>query len=131
MSKIIFITSEKELNLEKYGIEQVFPNNYTYSHFPCLKGKKYVYNFENFNKSVSFKKFIGELISCVEKDNNIVFLVCEETDNKQEIDMFNNNFQNRYLINICEDDGKLYDLIYKLENNALLPSSEYSLFLEG
>lgn len=130
MSKVIFITSEKKINLSSYGIEQIMPNDYTYSIFPCLKDKKYIYDFENFNNSVSFKEFVTKLINHVQKDNNIVFLVCEETTDKQEINLFNKNLKNRYIINLSEDKSKLYDLIYRLENNSLIASSEYSFTID-
>ena len=130
MSQIVFITSEKEIDLTSYGIKKITPNDNLYSIFPCLKNKNFIYDFDSFNHTVIYKEFINNLIKHVEKDNNIVFLVCWETNNKETISMFNDNIQNEYFINLNEDDSKLYDLIYRIENNSLLTSSAYSFSID-
>lgn len=130
MSKITFITSEKELQLNKFGIELIKPNDYLLEHYPCLKGKKFIYNFEQFDHSVSYKDLIKCLIKHVNKDNIVILLVLEQTDNVDEINTYNNDIQNKIVINLAENNDKIYDLIYKLEREALQSSSEYKLINE-
>lgn len=130
MSKIIFITSEKPIKLEQYDIIQIKPNDYTYYHYPCLKGKKYIYDFENFNNTISYKNLIDEIVSLVEEDNNIVILVLEQTEDKSEIDELNKKIKNKFIINLSENNAKVYDLIYRLERNSLSTSTEYSFLID-
>ena len=126
MSKIMFITSEKPINLKRFGINLIEKSEYLLSIFPCLKDKNYIYDFEGFNKSVSYKEFINLLIDQVEENNNVVFLVLEETINAKEIKEYNEHVKNKNVINIKQDDKLIYDLIYRLERDSLLTSSEYS-----
>lgn len=123
MSKIIFITSQKQLKLEEFGIELILPNDYLLHNYPYLKHKKYIYDFENFNHSISYKEFINKLISKTD-ENDISLLVLWQTENLQEITEYNDNIQHKNVINLS-NNSKIYDLIYRLESNSLLPSSEY------
>lgn len=126
MSKIMFITSEKPINLNEFGIESIEKNEYLLKIYPCLRGKNYIYDFEGFNKTVSYKELINFLISCVGTNNYIEFLVLEETTNESEIKEFNEEIKNKNIINIKQDNKLIYDLIYRLEADSLLNSSEYS-----
>ena len=130
MSKIIFITSEKPLELEEYDIKEVKPNYYTYTYYPCLKGKKNIYDLENFNNNISYKQLINELINNVEKDNNIVFLILEQTENEKEINELNKNIKNNVVIKLGKNDNEIFDLVYRLERNSLITSSEYSFIID-
>lgn len=127
MSKITFITSEKEINLNKVGIEKIIPNQYLLNHYPCLKDKEFIYDFEGFDNSISYKELINKLVKFVNKENVIVFLVLEQTDNIDEINLFNKKIQKTEIINLSENQDKLYELIYRLERDSLQSSTEYKL----
>lgn len=127
MSKITFITSEKEIDLNKVGIKKITPNEFLLEHYPCLEDKNFIYDFEGFDNSISYKDFIKNLVKFVNKENVIVFLVLEQTDNIDEINAYNKNLQNTEIINLSESQGKLYELIYRLEKDSLPSSTEYKL----
>ena len=125
MSRIIFITSEQPILLEKYGIQLIESNDYLKKYYPCLSNRKYVYDFEGFNNSISYKNFVKYLTNEA-KNNEISILVLWETDNIEEINNYNTYIQHKNLINIT-NTSKLYELIYGLEYNNLKPSTEYEI----
>lgn len=123
MSKIVFLTSQKEINLSGYNITSILSNDYISLVYPCLKNKNFLYNFNGFENKTLYKKLVKDLFIQA-KDNEISLVVLEETCDIDEINYFNKQLQNVFIIN-KKDEDKMYDLIYKLENNSLISSSEY------
>ena len=130
MSRKLIITSEKEINLNKVGIDKITLNQYLLEHYPCLRGKKFIYDFDGFDNSISYKELINKLVKFVNKENVIIFLVLEQTDNIDEINLFNKKMQKTEIINLSENQDKLYELIYRLERDSLQSSTEYKLINE-
>ena len=127
MSKVIFIASEKQLNLKQLGIMQIIPNEYFKQHYPYLKDKKYIYDFEGFNRSISYKELIHYLLEKIDEENAIAFIIMKQTDNIDEITSYNSKIKHKNVIDISNDNEKIYDLIYRLETNSLLSSTAYVL----
>lgn len=122
MSKVIFITSQKEINLDRFGIGKIEVNDYMLKHYPYLKKFNFIYDFEEFNHSKTYKGFINDLLELTQ-DNKIYFIVLWQTQNIEEIYELNANIKNKNLVS--KNSDKFYDLIYRLESNTLLPSTEY------
>ena len=62
MSRIIFLTSQKEIYLDCFGLNSLEKTKYLYNEFPYLKNKNFIYDFSQFNNSISYKDFINKLI---------------------------------------------------------------------
>ena len=94
--------------------------------FPYLAKKQVIYDFDAYNKTISYKNFINELQNyCCCYDCEIEIVTLWETENEAEIQEFNVKPQ---IIKIEQfDDSKKYELIYKLENDCLNPSTSYLL----
>lgn len=128
MSKITFLTSSKKLDFQSFGLKEITKNNYLTKIFPYLAQKKVIYDFDTYNKTISYKNFTNELQNySINYDCEIEIVTLWITDNEAEIQQFNVSPQ---LIKITKNvDSKKYDLVYKLEDNCLEISTSY-LFIK-
>lgn len=126
MSRVKFLTGSIKLDLQSFGLNIISKNEYLMKMFPYLAKKQVIYDFDTYNKTISYKNFINELQNyCCCYDCEIEIVTLWETENEAEIQEFNVNPQ---IIKIEQfDDSKKYELIYKLENDCLNPSTSYLL----
>ena len=125
MSRIIFITSQKQINLEDLGLKAVEKTEYLDKYFPYLKDKNFIYDFSDFNSKISYKEFVSRLIEYSENKNIITLAILWQTENKEEIEELNTFLYNITIISSDDNYDKKYDLIYRLENDNFDVASEF------
>lgn len=129
MSKVTFLTSSSRLDFQSIELNEIIKNEHLTKKFPYLAPKKVIYGFDVNNKATYYKNFINAIQNyCYSYDCEIEIVTLWETDSETEIRQFNVNPK---LIKITQlNDSKKYDLIYKLENNYLEPSTSYLITKE-
>jgi len=125
MSRIIFLTSQKEIDLKEFGLNHLEKTNYLDKHFPYLKDKNYIYDLSEFNNSISYKDFVLKLIDFSKNENIITVAVLWQTEKEDEIEELNTFLYNSTQILSIDNYDKKYDLIYKFENDNFEVSSEF------
>ncbi|MBQ8425775.1 MAG: hypothetical protein IJX17_07180 [Clostridia bacterium] len=125
MSRIIFLTSENEINLEKFGLKFIEKTKYLDKYFPYLKDKNFVFDFSDYNGKCSYKEFVLDLIDLSKNNNEIRVVVLWQTENMQEVEELNTFIYNKIEIISESNFEKKYDLIYRFENDSFDVSSEF------
>ena len=125
MSRIIFVTSEKEINLEKFGLKVINKTKYLDKYFPYLKDKNFIFDFSSYNSKYSYKEFVLDLIEISKNNNEIRVVVLWQTENMEEVEELNTFMLNSILISNYDNYNNKYELVYNLENDNFKVSTEY------
>lgn len=125
MSRIIFVTSEKEINLEKFGLKVINKTKYLDKYFPYLKDKNFIFDFSSYNSKYSYKEFVLDLIEISKNNNEIRVVVLWQTENMEEVEELNSFMLNSILISNYDNYNNKYELVYNLENDNFKVSTEY------
>ena len=125
MSEIYFLYSDSEMPrndcLKKVVTEKIVSKIY-----PCLKGKKYLYELSLFfDEEYSVRDFLTYLKESANQVASFSLIMLIETQSLEEIQLFNTAIKRQIFGDIDNKNDGYYSLKYALESGSLSPGVEY------